>query len=521
MAPAMQRRVAARYVLHEEVGVGGTARVYRGRDEQLDRPVAVKVLDARLAATSDPAGRDRFLRECRTAAGIDHPAAVTVYDAGEDGEDLYLVMELVEGESLAHRLARGPLPLAEALHVAQTVLAVLQFAHGRGIVHRDVKPANVLMGSKGHIKLSDFGIAKRFDDLEASVTSTGLVMGTPRYLAPEQSAGLDVTPATDIYAVGVLLYEMLAGRPPFAGETAIAIALAQRTAPVPDVRTERPDVPAAVAAAISAAMSADPAERPATAEEFAAALTVRPDVTAEMPAIGGPRVMPVATAPTTAMTAAGGGLATVPSANLAASAPRPPSDEAVDDRAPAIRRRPSPLLVLGVLVTLLAIGGLAMALGDRDGSAGPADGDGASTAAAAEIGPWGPDTTVSSEPVPEIVPGFSRTDDLLVFLAQLETTPEVVGDGGEELGRRLREALVEEDDRRRAERVGELRRWLPGFVDDGHVHPAVAAALDELLAPLDTADDDGDDDDGDDGRDGDKDREKDNGRGDGRGRGDD
>ena len=488
----MERRLAARYVLHEEVGVGGTARVYRGRDEHLDRPVAVKVLDSGLAASADPAGRDRFLRECRTAAGFDHPAAVTVFDAGEDGDDLYLVMELVEGESLAQRLARGPLPLTDALHVARQVLAVLAIAHARGIVHRDVKPANVLLGEDGVVKLSDFGIAKRFDDLESSVTSTGMVIGTPRYLAPEQAAGSPVTPAADIYAVGVLLYEMLTGHPPFTGESAIAVAVAQQTAPVPDVRDERPDVPTAVAGMITAALSADPTARPASADEFADALSSGATVTAEMPAVAAPAAMAPAH-PTVAMA-----IPVIPGPEFASV-----RSERVPDVA---SRSPAILLGVGVLVVLLLAGGLAWAF---DGRAQPgllaADGTDPGAGAAVPTSMVGTPTIplnasepTAPPPVDELVPGFPRTDDLLVFLNQLETTPEVVGEGGAELGRELRRAL-EGNERRRGERVGELRRWLPKVVEDGRVHPAVASALDELLAPLDVPDDgDRDDDDDDD-----------------------
>ena len=503
----MERRLAARYVLHEEVGVGGTARVYRGVDEHLGRPVAVKVLDTGLAASADPAGRDRFLRECRTAAGFDHPAAVTVYDAGEDGDDLYLVMELVDGETLAQRLARGPLPLSEALHVAQQVLAVLAIAHARGIVHRDVKPANVLLGAEGVVKLSDFGIAKRFDDLESSVTSTGMIIGTPRYLAPEQATGAPVTPAADVYAVGVLLYEMIAGHPPFAGESAIAIAVAQQTAPAPDIRAECPDVPVAVAGMIAAALSADPTARPASADEFAHALSNGPSVTAEMPAVAVPTPMERADL-TTAMAVPvmpGPAFATVRSDRVAGHVPVA-RHRAHPAHEPS--RSPAMLVGVGVLVLLLLASGLALAFGDRsepgllaaDGS-DPGSGAVPTSAAAETPAPTIPlDDPDPTAPAPvvidELVPGFPSTDDLLVFLNQLETNPDTVGDGGAELGRELRRAL-EGNERRRGERVGKLREWLPQFVEDGHVHPAVASALDELLAPLDAPRDDDDDDDDD------------------------
>ena len=505
----MERRFAARYVLHEEVGVGGTARVYRGVDEHLGRPVAVKVLDTGLAASADPAGRDRFLRECRTAAAFDHPAAVTVYDAGEDGDDLFLVMELVEGESLAQRLARGPLPLRDALHVGRQVLAVLAVAHDRGIVHRDVKPANVLLGPgrdgwdrDGVVKLSDFGIAKRFDDLESSVTSTGMIIGTPRYLAPEQATGSPVTPAVDIYAVGVLLYEMIAGHPPFTGDSAIAIAVAQQTSPAPDLRDEHPEVPITVAGAIAAALSADPTARPASADEFARALSSEATTTAAMPAAAVSAPMASSVHPTMAMAGAvlpSTGFATVQSAHAPDHAA--PSAGPQTDRAP---RSPVMVFGVGVIVVLLLVGALALAFGDRDRSGllaadGTDPGSGAAVPSSMAADPAAmTDATEPTAPVvDELVPGFPRTDDLLVFLNQLETTPDVVGEGGAELGSELRRAL-EGNERRRPERVADLRRALPTFVEDGQVHPAVASALDELLAPLEDRDRDDDDDDDDD-----------------------
>ncbi len=160
---------------------------------------------------------------------------MTVFDAGEDDGDLFIVMELVDGPSLAHHLARtGPPPIDETVRLAVQVLSVLAAAHAAGIVHRDVKPANILIAADGETKLADFGIAKRFDDLDASVTSVGTVIGTPRYLAPEQALGLPVTPATDVYAMGIVLFEMLTGRLPFEADSPAAAALARQSRPAPD-----------------------------------------------------------------------------------------------------------------------------------------------------------------------------------------------------------------------------------------------------------------------------------------------
>ena len=230
----MSRRLADRYVLGDEIGVGGMARVHVALDERLGRRVAVKLQDARLVATADPAGRERFLREGRTTAGFSHRHAVMVFDAGEDLGDLYIVMEFVDGPSLAQHLARnGPLPIDEAVRISRQVLSALAAAHEAGMVHRDVKPANILIGADGDAKLADFGIAKRFDDLGASVTSTGTMIGTPRYMAPEQALGHAATPASDVYSMGVVMFEMLTGRLPFETDSTVAATGPTRDADTP------------------------------------------------------------------------------------------------------------------------------------------------------------------------------------------------------------------------------------------------------------------------------------------------
>ena len=202
------------------------------------------------------------MREARSAAGLSHPNAVAVFDAGEADGYLYIVMELVEGRSLGDVLAEaGPLEPAQATAIAASVLAALGQAHDAGIVHRDVKPSNIMVSYDGAVKLLDFGIARRLDDLAAEVTVAGEIVGTPTYLAPEQLEGRATTPATDVYAVGVVLFEMLAGVPPFNGGSPAATAFAHVNAPVPDVRSLRPDVPAWLAVTVRKAMAKDPAQR--------------------------------------------------------------------------------------------------------------------------------------------------------------------------------------------------------------------------------------------------------------------
>ena len=239
----MEEVLAGRYALGAELGRGGMARVVAARDLRLQRDVAVKLLLPGGVSSADPAARRRFVREARSAASFAHPHAVAVFDAGEDAGVLYLVMELVDGRSLDAVIAERRLAVAEATRIGDEVLQALAAAHRAGIVHRDVKPGNVLIRTDGVAKLADFGIAKPLDDLAADVTSTGQFVGTPTYLAPEQVRGERATPATDVYAVGVLLFEMLAGRPPFVADSPIAIALAHRDATVPDVRDLRPTSP--------------------------------------------------------------------------------------------------------------------------------------------------------------------------------------------------------------------------------------------------------------------------------------
>jgi serine/threonine-protein kinase len=244
--------------------------VHAAVDVRLDREVAIKLVPA---AGINPVTRARFVREARAAARINHPNAVAVYDAGESDGFLYLVMERVTGGTLADRLTEtGPMPVSEASAVALAVLAGLGAAHSAGVVHRDVKPANVIVGPGG-VKLVDFGIATLVGEAGSGVTVAGDVVGTPKYLAPEQIAGQLATPATDLYAVGVVLFEMLTGVAPFDRSTPVATALAHRDEAPPDVRTLRPDASPRVAAVISTALQKRPADRYRSAAEMGRALT--------------------------------------------------------------------------------------------------------------------------------------------------------------------------------------------------------------------------------------------------------
>ncbi|MBA3287511.1 MAG: serine/threonine protein kinase, partial [Acidimicrobiia bacterium] len=270
----MAEVVGGRYELGAPLGRGGMARVVAARDLRLERDVAVKLVPIDDTGEHvDPVVRQRFVREARALAQFHHPHAVAVFDAGQDERYLYLVMELVRGPTLASRLAEeAPFEVAEAVRIVDEVLEALAAAHAVGIVHRDVKPGNVLLTLDGDVKLADFGIAKRLDEVAGDLTGTGQFVGTPKYLAPEQMTGLPVTSAVDVYATGVLLFELLAGDPPFDAPTPVATAIAHRDAPVPDVRDRRPDVPDHVADVVARAMAKDPAARFPSADAMRAAL---------------------------------------------------------------------------------------------------------------------------------------------------------------------------------------------------------------------------------------------------------
>jgi serine/threonine-protein kinase len=267
----MESRILdGRYELSERIGSGGMGTVWRAKDSLLGRDVAVKLLHDSLA--SDASFAERFRREARNAARLAHPNIVTVYDTGEHEATPYIVMELVDGESLHARIHRaGPLSVADAVHVTRAVLAALAHAHTRGLVHRDMKPANVLIAASGEVKVVDFGIAKGIEE-GTSVTRTGALMGTAAYLSPEQVEGRPATAQSDLYALGCLMYAALCGSPPYEADTAVAVAMKHLHDPVPSVRARRPDVPATLEAVITQALEKDPPRRFQTAAQMDVAL---------------------------------------------------------------------------------------------------------------------------------------------------------------------------------------------------------------------------------------------------------
>ena len=283
--------LAERYELRRLIGRGGMAEVWEARDRQLDRTVAVKLLDARFA--HDAPTRNRFADEGRSAARVNHPNAVLVHDTGEHEQRPFLVMECLPGTTLADELRDGPLPITRVHAVADDLLAALAAAHQLGIVHRDVKPANVLVAADGTVKLADFGIAKSLDE-DSGRTLTGQVLGTMEYVAPERLEGRAATPASDVYSLGVLLYEALTGSVPHGGASAVDLLRSIKSGHVDRVEERRPDVDADLAYVVHRALEVDPDGRWADAPTMRAALT-RPDVqpTVAVDAVGDTRAMPV------------------------------------------------------------------------------------------------------------------------------------------------------------------------------------------------------------------------------------
>jgi serine/threonine protein kinase len=262
--------VAERYELEELVGHGGMSSVYRAHDSLLERYVALKVLHEQYSRDEDFV--ERFKREARSVAQLQHPNIVTVIDRGEQGGRQYIVFEYIDGENLKEFVVRkGRLEVREALEIAIEVARALGFAHEHGIVHRDVKPQNVLLNGDGRPKVTDFGIARSLD-MDQGVTQTGTVLGTSNYIAPEQASGKRVEQHSDIYSLGVVLYEMLTGELPFPGESFVAVALKHVNDPAPSVLDVRGDIPLRVAEAVDRALEKDPESRFPTMDDFAAEL---------------------------------------------------------------------------------------------------------------------------------------------------------------------------------------------------------------------------------------------------------
>ena len=273
--PALLRdALAGAYTLDRELGQGGMATVYLAQDCRHERPVALKVLNREKSAAL---GAERFEREIKLLARLRHPFVLPLHDSGEAAGELYFVMPYIDGESLRTRLQReGPLSLDDTVKIVRQVADALDYAHGEGVVHRDVKPGNILLSRHGHALLADFGIARGAlltPDAPGTLTQVGSAVGTAAYMSPEQALGEEgIDGRTDVYSLGCVVYEMLAGRPPFVGATALSLVAQHVGTKAPDLASLRNDLPDSAASAVARALEKDPRARFPTATAFAEAL---------------------------------------------------------------------------------------------------------------------------------------------------------------------------------------------------------------------------------------------------------
>ncbi len=333
-----------RYEMVKHIARGGMAQVYLAKDLLLDRPVALKVLFPELSV--DRSFVERFRREAKAAANLTHPNIVSIYDWGQGDSTYYIVMEFVDGPTLSSVLKQGPLEPERAAGIAASVAAALDFAHRRGVIHRDVKPGNVLIDDRGQVKVADFGIARAIGTSE-DLTQTGSVMGTATYFSPEQAQGYPVDPRSDVYSLGVVLYEMATGRAPFKGDNPVSIAYKHVQEPPPRPTSLNPAIPAALEAIMLKAMAKEPAGRYQSAEDMRADLVrfTNGQPVAALAALG---------AATSVMGTVGGHRPVVPPpAPMSATTVQP----ALEGGPPPERNRNGWYAALAGLLALLLIGG--------------------------------------------------------------------------------------------------------------------------------------------------------------------
>jgi eukaryotic-like serine/threonine-protein kinase len=344
-----------RYRILRKLGAGGMANVYLAEDEELGRRVAIKILNDRYA--NDELFIERFRREAKSAAGLSHPNIVSIYDRGQAEGTYYIAMEVIEGRSLKELiLTRGPLPIGQAIAYTLEMLEALRFAHRHGIIHRDIKPHNILIGER--LKVTDFGIARAG---ASQMTEAGSIMGTAQYLSPEQARGAPVTASSDLYSIGIVLYEMLTGKVPFTGDSAIEIAMKHlNELPKPPSKI-RPEIPEELDQVVLRALAKAPEDRYQTAEEFAEDLH---RVEAGLPLA--PETTEAATAILTAPTAAIGGTTEVlaeEATRVAAPRPATPAQPPayrppyMYDEPPPKRRRWVPWLLVALLLAAAGFAG--------------------------------------------------------------------------------------------------------------------------------------------------------------------
>jgi serine/threonine-protein kinase len=413
------RILAGRYEVGDLIGRGGMAEVHVGRDTRLGRTVAIKVLRSDLAR--DPAFQTRFRREAQAAASLNHPAIVAVYDTGEDvstdsaGAAVrvpYIIMEYVEGHTLRELMRDGAaLPIDEAIDITVGVLSALQYAHHTGIVHRDIKPANIMLTATGQVKVMDFGIARALADTAATMTQTQAVIGTAQYLSPEQARGETVDARSDLYSTGCVLYELLTGRPPFVGDSAVAVAYQHvRELPQPP-STLAPDVPDVLDRIVLKALAKDRDLRYSTASEFRGDLEtakrgglVTAPVTAVPPVTSETRRLPPPVFPATSITQA----APPPSSTPPDLFPSPRDDQEDEEDSSTKRKRwlLSGIIAGVVLIALAVI--LIVSMNGRGGTPEPSPSVSESTT----------ESPVTVQ-IPPVTPGLTA-DDAAAALAALD-----------------------------------------------------------------------------------------------------
>ncbi len=476
------RRLADRYELEQPIGRGGMGEVWRATDTVLGRQVAVKTIDLR--SVPDESGAARFEREARVTAGMSHPGIVTVHDSGVEGDTAYLVMELLPGPSLADRLKEGPLPVAEVERVGRDVAAALDAAHARGLVHRDIKPGNIVYADDGRVRVVDFGITQLGETTGSqALTATHTVMGTAEYLAPEQALGGRVDGRADLYALGCVLYALLAGAPPFRGATPVATMMMHANDPVPDLLEARPDTPPWLAGLVTSLLAKDADARPAGAASVVTAFETR-----ELP--GG--------AAATTVLPQGDSTRQMP----ATPAPLPMADPAPPPRREPERRSSGPMWVLAV-VAALGLGLLAWWLLSSTQTATEAPPTATpSASASAPAAPTEAPTTSSAPPTPTPTPASPTptadpaqavSDALTAFSDQVKVLDQ---DGTLDKGaakdldsaaRDLEKALRDGDAQAVADAMDNLTQVYDQGVQDGKVGQDAADQLDPLLADLQDA----------------------------------
>ena len=463
--------LADRYELGPVLGEGGMARVHRGYDRQLRRPVAIKVLAP--PYDRDRAFVERFRREARSAAGLSHPNVVAVFDSGSYHGTHFIVTELVEGETLADRLRRGPMPPEEAVAVAVDVCRALEAAHARGLIHRDVKPGNVMLLPDGRVKVVDFGIARAAGS--DTLTGTGVVLGSTAYLAPEQASGQPVDERADLYALGCVLYEMVTGAVPFSADTPVATMYRHVNEDPPPPSSILP-VPPALDAIVMRCLEKDPRRRFRSAADLEQALLAARGGTTPLAVAPADETQPIVVGGAPVPVAVPGGtrpLEPAPTASPNASSRRP--------RGPSHRRsgRPRRWLVaaLGVAVAVAVLGALIAANGDPL----PSRRQMRQASASATGQQTGPTAAPSTDPFE------TAWSNLVAAIGSARVTGDLDEHAADELSKHATE-VADAYGAGDAEKVGEalakLEEAFSHAIDEGEVSPSAADAIDQAISDV-------------------------------------